>query len=155
MDLIRKRRRDTHMAKNTKLIRFATIGVINTGLDFGLLFLLTHLGMSPIAANYISTGIAFVFSFIANRSYTFKATGGKLQRQLVLFFIVTLFGLWVLQPIIIFGTTTALRDSSLSAGIVLLIGKLLASVVTLTWNYVLYSHVVFKERSKTEPPSVL
>lgn len=137
--------------KHTQKIRFAVIGVINTGLDFGLLFLLSHLGLSVIFANYISTGTAFIFSFFANRSYTFKAHGGKLHRQLALFFIVTLFGLWVLQPIVLWAVSGLFTNSSLSDVVVLFIGKLLASVVTLTWNYIFYSRLVFKDATPKEP----
>lgn len=136
------------MKKHAQKIRFAIIGVINTGLDFGLLFLLTHLGMNPIVANYFSTGTALIFSFFANRSYTFKDHGDKLHRQLISFFIVTLIGLWVLQPIIIWGIDGAFTHSGLSSAVILLIGKLLASVVTLTWNYFLYSRFVFKSEPR-------
>lgn len=141
------------MTKHSQKLRFAAIGILNTALDFGLLFLLTHLGMNVIAANFISTGTAFVFSFFANRSYTFKAHGGALHRQIGLFLVVTLFGLWVLQPLIIIGVRPLFTHSGLSSGIILLIGKLLASVVTLTWNYLLYSSVVFK--NKRLPPPVV
>ena len=140
----------TPVRNRTQLARFATIGVVNTAIDFGLLFLLTHLGLNPIVANYISTGCAFVFSFIANRNYTFKAHGGKLRRQLVLFFVVTLSGLWILQPLILWGTNNALAFTDLNSSVLLFIGKLLASIVTLTWNYIFYSRLVFKTKDPVE-----
>ena len=137
--------------KHSQKLRFGAIGVINTALDFGLLFLLSHFGMPVVLANYFSTGTALIFSFFANRSYTFKAHGSKLHRQLILFFIVTLFGLWVLQPIILTYTQGVFAHSGLNAGLILLIGKLLASVVTLVWNYVFYSRLVFKDKAPREP----
>jgi len=136
---------------HTQLVRFGTIGVINTALDFGLLFLLTYGGVSPILANYLSTAAAFIFSFVANRNYTFKASGEKLRRQLILFFIVTFFGLWVLQPLIIWTVDIIFAGSYLDGWFVLLIGKLAASVVTLSWNYVFYSRIVFKKKNLEGP----
>lgn len=143
------------MSNRRTVLRFGAIGVINTALDFGLLFLLSHFGLPVIAANYISTGTALIFSFFANRTYTFKATGSKLHRQLILFFVVTLIGLWVLQPVILLGVDAVLKNSGLSAPAILLVGKLLASVVTLVWNYAFYSRLVFRERPADIPPQVL
>ena len=76
-----------------KLLRFALVGGINTAIDIGLLFGLTALGVPKLAANTVSTGTAFIFSFFANKSYTFRAQG-NVRRQLILFVVVTLAGLW-------------------------------------------------------------
>ncbi len=125
--------------------RFLTVGVANTAIDFGLLFALKALGLPTINANMVSTTAAFCFSFFANKKYTFKSTGVNLKREVGLFIIVTLFGLWVLQTIVIKLVQGALSGSHLDDGIVLLIAKLLAVGVTLIWNYTLYSRVVFKK----------
>ncbi len=135
------------MALNQKLaekLRFGLVGGFNTLLDFGLLFALVASGLDRIPANYISTGISFIFSFFANRSFTFKSKQGRLGRQFSLFIIVTLVGLWVIQPIIIWGVTSVLADSSWSEELILLVAKLIATVASLIWNYILYSRVVFK-----------
>lgn len=133
----------TWQKNNSRLIRFASVGVINTSIDFGILFLLRSLGLPAVPANIISTTIAFLFSFVANKHYTFKSKGANVRRELLLFTVVTLFGLWVLQSIIIwagslvFGTTT----------LALLTLKLIASIVSLIWNYLMYARVVFREGS--------
>lgn len=124
--------------------RFIIVGAANTAIDFSLLFLLTHLGLAVLPANIISTTTAFSFSFVANRNFTFRATGGNPRRQLLLFFIVTLFGLWVLQPIII-ELVRLLIGQIVGASMTLLIGKIAATIVTLTWNYTLYRRFVFKK----------
>ena len=57
-----------------KLLRFALVGGINTAIDIGLLFGLTTLGLPKLAANTVSTGLAFIFSFFAKNGlffYTF------------------------------------------------------------------------------------
>jgi putative flippase GtrA len=124
--------------------RFGLVGVINTAIDFGVLFALTSIGLSSIIANVVSTSAAFSFSFVANKKVTFRTKGQDIKREIVLFLVVTLFGLWVLQSIIIIGTQFTLSTLHLPDNIVLLIGKIVASCVTLVWNYVLYSRVVFK-----------
>ncbi len=126
--------------KHAKKLRFAIVGGTNTVIDFGILFVLSGLGMDKILANYVSTSIALIFSFFANKKYTFKSEASA-KRQIVPFLVVTLIGLWVLQPLIIWVYTGALGDDSLS----LFVAKLLATIATLIWNYLLYSRFVFKE----------
>nr|WP_255529502.1 GtrA family protein [Leucobacter edaphi] len=122
------------------------IGGINTAIDFGLLFLLTWAGLPVWAANMISTGVALTFSFFANRSFAFRSTQrGALQA--VKFLGVTLFGLWALQPLVILGAE-ALLHGLLPAPIVLGIGKIAATVVSMLWNYFLYRHFVFPDGQK-------
>lgn len=137
------------MIKNkSQKLKFAAIGGINTVIDFGSLFLLKSLGLPVIPANILSTSAAFCFSFFANRKYTFKPTGRSAARELLLFIVVTLFGLWVLQTIVISLVTHLLAGLHLPADLVLLLAKLLATTTSLIWNYTLYSRVVFKVKNK-------
>lgn len=133
------------MKNKQQLLRFAAVGGMNTALDFGILFILKALGLPVITANIASTSIAFCFSFFANKKYTFKTTDTNIKREIVLFVAVTLFGLWVLQSLVITFVSSLLHGWSLPDNLVLLIAKLVATVVSLVWNYVLYSTVVFKQ----------
>jgi len=128
----------------TKL-RFGTVGAANTAVDFGLLFVLRSLGLPIISANIISTTAAFCFSFFANKKYTFQSKDGNVKRELFLFVIVTLFGLWVLQTIIIQLVLWPLHTTNLPSETSLLIAKVFATLVSLIWNYIMYSRVVFKK----------
>lgn len=130
---------------NSQKVRFIAVGGTNTLIDFGLLFLLKTLGMPVIAANIISTTTAFCFSFFANKKYTFKTAGGNIKKEIILFTVITLFGLWVLQTVVIKLISVPLEQTGLPDNIVLLAAKLLATIVSLVWNYVLYSRVVFKQ----------
>lgn len=134
--------------KHAEKVRFGIVGGANTALDFGILFILVFLGLDRIPSNYISTSIAFVFSFFVNKSFTFKSTGGNAKQQFGLFFIITLFGLWIIQPAIILTVERLMDNSGLENSIILLIAKLLATAVTLVWNYVLYAKYVFKKEVK-------
>ncbi len=136
------------LKNHAEKLRFALVGGANTAIDFGILFGLVFLGVDKLVANFFSTGTAFIFSFFVNRSFTFKSVGGNTKKQFGLFLIITLFGLWVIQPAIIAGVAWLLGSSNLSKPIILLAGKLLATVATLIWNYVLYSRFVFIKEEK-------
>lgn len=129
-------------------LRFGVVGASSTTIDFGILFLLHSFSIPSIAANFASTTTAFCFSFFANRRYTFKANGGNLKRQMILFVIITLFGIWVIQPVIIMIIEQIVSNRGLAGWQELGISKLAATGVTLFWNYLLYSRVVFKEKAE-------
>jgi putative flippase GtrA len=138
----------TEKLKNShqhQVVRYGAVGVINTCIDFGLLFLLKSLGLPVEFANICSTGTTFIFSFFANKKYTFKTTDTNVAREIVLFVVVTLFGLWVLQTIVINLTMPLAKQIVGDQNIALLIAKLIATVVSLVWNYVLYNKLVFKK----------
>ena len=135
---------------SSQKMRFMMVGGFNTLLDFGLLFLLKSFGLPVITANILSTTIAFCFSFFANKKFTFRSTTKKIYRQIILFIIATLFGLWVLQTIVISVAYPLLQSLEVTDEIALLIAKLIATVVSLIWNYLLYSRVVFKDEHADE-----
>lgn len=133
------------MKNKMQIGRFAIVGTINTAIDFGLLFLLAFLGLPKIAANTISTGSAFVFSFFANKKYTFKSTNKNIKYEIISFIIITLFGLWVLQNGIIWLITPLIKNIVSQEQLALFAAKLLATAISLVWNYCLYDKVVFKK----------
>ena len=136
------------LRKHAEKIRFAIVGGANTVLDFLLLFLLVLAGVDKIAANFVSTGIAFIFSFFVNKSFTFKSTGGNLKKQFALFILITVIALWVIQPLIILGVTALLTPLNWNESVVLFVAKCIATVASLIWNYIFYSRFVFKTKEK-------
>ena len=132
--------------KNSQEFRFAVIGGFNTILDFIILFGLTVVGVSSVVANIFSTGVTFILSFILNKKVTFKSgnrTKSELIREMILFTVVTLFGLWVIQSGVIYFVSGLLRSFSLNDSIVLFLAKIIATGFSLVWNFVLYKKVVF------------
>jgi putative flippase GtrA len=134
--------------KHAEKLRFAIVGGANTALDFALLFIFVGLGINSIAANYISTSIAFIFSFFVNKSFTFKAKGGNVKKQFALFLLISIIALWVIQPLIILAVTAILAPFGWNVSLVLFIAKLIATVGSLIWNYLLYARFVFKKADK-------
>lgn len=130
--------------RNAEKLRFGFVGGLNTTIDFGLLFVLTSLGFDKIASNYVSTTTAFLMSFTLNKKFTFKNNNPSSKKQFFTFAVVTLSGLWLIQPFIIFICLSLAESFSIGNQLGLVVAKLIATIVTLIWNYLFYSRFVFK-----------
>ena len=128
--------------KFAEQIRFATVGLAATAIDWGILFTLVAFGLPSIASNFVSTSVAMVFSFFTNKSFTFKAKNIT-KRHMVYFVIITIIGLWVIQPIIIESVNILLSPRVKAGFLVLFLGKGLATAASLSWNYLMYRKFVF------------
>lgn len=136
------------LQKHGEKIRFVIVGGANTALDFLLLFLFTGLGINKIVANYLSTTIALIFSFFANKEFTFKNKSKNAKKQFALFLVVTLIGLWAIQPLVIWISSELLEPYITNNELNLFVAKLIATVASLIWNYLLYSRLVFKKETE-------
>lgn len=128
-------------------LRFGIVGSANTAVDFGILLTLTSFGIPAAIANYPSSTAAVIFSFFANKQYTFKAKGSDLKREITLFLVFTLLAAWVLQPLTILLVQFLISPSALPATVTVVIAKVAATIATLIWNYHTYSRFVFKQRA--------
>ena len=136
------------MNERKRTLLFATIGIANTALDIVIFLLLTNTGVTIVVANIISTGCALALSYALNKRFTFNDR--LTDRTTILrFFSVTLLGLWILQPIIIY-ISLYLFSLDLVADLFAilvpfsaLIAKLIATSFSLIWNYTLYKYIVF------------
>ncbi len=133
------------LKKHAEKVRFAVVGGANTVIDFAILLILTSFGIPAVIANYPSSTAAVVFSFIANKNYTFKSTGSNLKKEIVLFLVFTLACAWIIQPLTILAVEYLLKTFSIQSTILTIVAKLAATIVTLIWNYYTYSRFVFKK----------
>ncbi|WP_309115008.1 GtrA family protein [Saccharothrix sp.] len=125
-------------------IRFGLVGIANTLVDLVAYTLLSLAGVPMFVANLLSTSAGMACSFTLNRSFTFRARTGDVKSQAALFLLVTAFGLWVVQPIVISLVTGAFEGTH---PVVAVVGpKLSALVFNLVWNYTLYSRLVFRPK---------
>ncbi len=133
---------------SSEKIRFGAVGVVNTAVDFTVLFVLAMLfGLPSVIANIGSTSVALTVSYLLNKRAVFKNTDTRRLRQVMMFLIVTLTGLWLVQGVVIALATEVLRSAGIAAAASLLIAKIIASGFSLVWNYLWYSRVVFKEKT--------
>lgn len=140
--------------------KFGVVGVINTAIDFTIYNLLSSkTALTLIQSNFISTTVAMIFSFFANRTVVFGGRRGNPYKEALIFLVVTAFGLYVLQNgIIHLLTVDWLGPVHLATGITHGLGlrktlsdsfviknsaKLAGIVVSLTWNYLTYKRWVF------------
>lgn len=133
------------LKKHADKARFGIVGVANTLLDFVILLVLRSLGVPTVIANYPSSTAAVIFSFFANKNYTFKAKGTNLKREITLFLVFTLFCAWVIQPLVILFVELILRNLDIQTLTLSVTAKIAATTVTLVWNYLTYSRFVFKK----------
>ena len=127
--------------------KFAQVGVLNTAIDFGILNLLIFAtgitsGLSIIPLNAISFSTAIINSFFWNEKWVFKA---KKEANFITFVIVTLIGLAINSTIVYAITTfvppTFVDSQKLWANM----AKVLATGISLVWNFTGYRLIVFKK----------
>jgi putative flippase GtrA len=117
--------------------------------------------VSAVWAGIISGTAAMINSFIFNKNFTFRAK--KLSVfKLILFFVITAFGLYVIRPLIIyFFTSVWLWPSQVVYDITQWLrlplsqefdtrnlALLIAIIVVLFYNYLSYKFFVFNDEKK-------
>lgn len=158
--------------------RFGLVGVLNTVVDFVVLNVLvttilpksltlttiTIFGTSIVVTGVIVAGLisgtaAMINSFIFNTRFTFRAQNVD-RRHTIYFFLITIFGLYIIRPVIlkimtdvwiwpsqiVYGVTNGLnlpfsqdfdeRNLALLVAIVLILG----------YNYIMYKRFVFVQK---------
>jgi putative flippase GtrA len=127
------------------VVRFATVGLVNTAIDVVLFWVLSA-PLGILAANFLSTSAGMAFSFYANGRHTFGAARITV-RQALLFVGTNGFTMWLLQPLLIHTAYDV-------AGAPLMGAKVLALAGSVVANFLLYRHVVWAVRP-SQPPAGL
>lgn len=144
--------------RDKKVIIFGLIGIFNTVFDMALYVFVQYLTGSIIIANIVATSAALIGSYLLNSKLTFKAKKWTIK-GFVLFIVVTLFGLWVLQTGIIYLLTPVVdivpaflwhMFGPLEDIVKVLAPKVVATVVTVVWNFIWYNKVIFKDKDAGE-----
>ncbi|MDO8463229.1 MAG: GtrA family protein [bacterium] len=122
-------------------IRYATIGVSNTALNFGMYAALTR-GTTfwrahYLAANALAFVVAVTWSFFWNKRWSFGNRERRYGVQYAKFILVTVVGLGIEQGMLALGVATL--------GILDLLAKLLAAPLVVLWNFTMYRVWAFKE----------
>jgi putative flippase GtrA len=129
--------------------KFGAVGALNTLLDLGVLNLLIFL--SGIAAGFWYSGFkaasfvaASINSYFWNRYWTFGAGGSASIKEFSQFFVVTLIGFGINVGTASFIVNVIGPLAGISANLWANIGALLATALSLIWNFLGYKFIVFR-----------
>lgn len=120
-----------------KFLRFVVCGGFGACIDFGMLTLLVHFLHWPEKyALLVSTGLAMVFVFFANRLFTFKASGnaGNQAAKFLAVYAVAAF------------LNYAVSLTFIYLGVHYLLSKALAIGIIMFFNYFSLNGFVFKKK---------
>lgn len=125
-------------SKIPPVLRFATVGLANSAVDFAV-FSALHLGLAVaiVPANIIAYAAAACFSYFANSRWTFA--GRKERRNIwdfVRFQIVNLIGLALATTVLVV----------LAGYMPVLLAKLCAIAVSFTWSFSVLNLVVWPKQ---------
>lgn len=131
--------------------KFASVGVLNTLIDFGILNLLSyvfavHSGPAIALFNAVSFSTALVNSYFWNKFWTFRAAGtDEGAKDFAQFIFVSLIGLGLNTGIVYSLTTLVGAPTAISPALWENIAKTIGIPVNLTWNFLGYKFWVFKK----------
>lgn len=134
-----------------QFIKFGLIGGFNTLVDFGILNALmyitkTYKGNGLILLNIVSFSVAVINSYFLNKYWAFKDKSSvDREKQFVSFLAVSIIGVVINTLIVRVVSTNIDPMFGLNQQIWTNIGKLLATGVSLIWNFVGYKFFVFKK----------
>lgn len=120
------------------LMRFAVVGVVNTGVDFVIFTLLFYaFGLDLVTSNVLSFAAAVTNSYFLNKHWSFAGAreSSKPGLQYISFVVVSLLGMAINTGIVV----------GLAEWVPAIIAKLAAAVVTPAWNFLCYRYLVFRE----------
>jgi putative flippase GtrA len=131
--------------------RFFVVGLVNTAIDYSILFSLSFLtgitkGNEIIPLNIVSFGIATTNSYFLNKYWAFKDLSHFHQgRKVSLFLLVSLTAVVLNTTIVRLITTNIDPLFGFTASEWLLVAKVIATGISLFWNFAGYKWIVFKK----------
>ncbi len=133
-----------------QFLRFVLVGLLNTGIDFLILNLLSKVtgitsGNALIPINMLSFTIATTNSYFLNKRWSFR-DGNQLNpgKKFVMFLLVSLVGVTINTTIIRLITNLD-PMFGLSSQLWLNVAKVGATGISLFWNFIGYKLFVFKK----------
>lgn len=123
-------------------IRFGMVGILNTGVDLGSYWILTrfipYFENAHVLAKAISYTLGVLNSYLWNRSFTFRSQV-KSPKRFAIFFMINLIAV---------GINSGLMALSLHVlHLPEWAGLLIATAITMTWNFTTSKFIVFRDPS--------
>lgn len=133
--------------------KYAVVGVANTAVDFGVLNVLMFLtstskGEKIIILNSVAFLVAVVNSYLWNKFWTFKFSGKENPAvQFLQFLIVSLIAILINGAIVYIISSKINPTFGLSDVAWTNIAKVVATAVSLIWNFIGYKFIVFNKKN--------
>jgi putative flippase GtrA len=118
-----------------EFVKFALVGLLNTGVDVAIFFLLTRIGTPYVAAQMVSYSCGAANSYLLNKVWTFRSSGLS-YAELIRFMVVNLVSLGISVAVL-----SLLHET---AGVNLATAKAEATVCALAANFLGNKLWVFK-----------
>jgi putative flippase GtrA len=143
---------------SSTFVRYFVVGLSTFILDYGLLFVLSKLGMKESLANVFSVLIAAIYSFFMHNYWSFSAGNNyKLKKSLryivvtIINYLLNIFIFYTLYDILeierIIFNIFSIQGDLVPSG---LLTKMLITGLMMCWNYFIFKYWVFRKESKTE-----
>jgi putative flippase GtrA len=139
----------SHILALKQLGRFGIVGLMNFSVDTGIVTTLSvwtgvFSGAGIILINIVSTTIAIINSYFWQRTWTFGEKVPPTKKEFLGFVMVTLVGLAVNSGLVFALTTFIQPFNGLTPVRLLTAAKIMATLVSLFWNFLGYKFFVFK-----------
>ncbi|RLG89783.1 MAG: hypothetical protein DRO36_07225 [Candidatus Hecatellales archaeon] len=134
-----------------QFVKFAEVGFLNTAVDFGVLNFQSWLfgiysGKGIIAMNAVSFSIAVINSYFWNKHWSFRAGGRVVNpKEFLSFVVVSVIGLFINTSIVYGITTHTSIFPGLGPALVENLAKVIATSLSLIWNFIGMKFLVFKK----------
>lgn len=130
--------------------KFFIVGSLNTSIDFGILNFGSYLsdiysGVGIIFLNVLSSAFGITSSYLWNKYWTFSSGGKPRVLEAAKFMAVNLTAVAINTAIVFFITTFASLANGFSPPEVENIAKVIATAITLFWNFFGLKFFVFKK----------
>lgn len=131
-----------------QMVKFVLVGFSNTAIDFGVLNLLMwqtgiYKGKFIILFNVAAFIIAIINSYSWNKLWTFKSKNTNVKKEFIQFITIAIIGS-IINTSIVYGIATY-APPIIAKELLVNLAKVLATIVSLVWNFLGYKFIVFKK----------
>ena len=118
-------------------LRYCVVGGTATVVDFGLLYILTEFaGFWYMLSATVSFIGGAATNYLLNRVWTFKNKDRRIARQLTIFLIIAVIGIFINNTILYIGVEFV--------GLWYMLAKAFSTAITLIWNFLGHKYLTFK-----------
>lgn len=141
-------------------IKFVLVGILNTGIDFGvsnliMLILGVYAGLGFVLAKGIGFTVAVINSYFLNKFWSFRGQGGGgAGKEFTQFFVVSLIGLGINVGVASLVVNIIGPQFGIGVRLWANVGLICATGASMIWNFIGYKFIVFKNAKSGSLPKI-